>query len=656
MASGTHNESPLGELYTSFTQGTVSRRAFVRRATAMGVTAATATFLANAGAQAALGRPSRNGFAFTATAQDASPAASPVESLMASPAAAGSASTTGAPDAGTDRQTRGAGDELRLIVWQAPTVAAPHSALSDKDYLAAAPVIEPVLQYLPDGTLVANLVEHVPTVENGLLAEDLLTATFVFHEKLMWSDATPVTANDLVFTWKWITTDSNGATSAALWSAIKGIEAKDDRTAVVTFNKPSATWFEPFSGNYNGNLYPAHVFKNDPSNKNDAFLLAPIGTGPYVISEFKANDSARYDINENFRDATKPYFKSIYLKGGGDPTSAGRAVLQTGDFDYAWNLQVEPEILAELADGSTSGHIFASPGTTIESLNFNFSDPAKEVDGQRSQKDTPHPLFSNIDVRQALNAAVDRKLIVDKLYNSESEHPTANVLAGLASFTSPNTTWEFDLDKANKILDDAGWTKTGDARSKDGVTFSFNYWTSITPVRQKTQAIVKADWQKVGAAVDLNQVDGAIFFSGDAANDQNFYHMFWDLDMWTNGPYSPIPISYMNRWYAGKDGENIAQKENGWARDNTQRYNNPDYDVLYEKLVNTLDAGEAAKLLIEMNDLLVADVVEIPIVVRAFSTYALSNRVRNDNVANGPSFVLPFWNIANWNAPDDQLK
>jgi peptide/nickel transport system substrate-binding protein len=617
----------------------------------MGVSAATATFLANAGAQAASGKPARNGFAFTN--QDATPAASPV----ASPAAAvGSASTVGAPDAGTAKQTRGAGSELRALIWQAPTIAAPHSALSDKDYMAAAPVIEPVLQYLPDGTILPNLVEKVPTVENGLLKADLTEATFVFLEGLTWSDKTPVTANDLVFTWKWVTTDANQATSATTWATIKNIVAKDDRTAVVTFNKPAATWFEPFSGNYNGNLYPAHVFKNDPTNRNDAFLLAPIGTGPYVLSKFTPNDSAEYSINENYRDATKPYFKSIAIKGGGDATSAARAVLQTGDYDYAWNVQVTPDVLNSIAKGSKYAKVYSSPGTTIESLNFNFSDPNKEVDGQKSQKDTPHPLFSQLAVRQALNASVDRQLITDKLYQPPVEHPTANLLAGLPSFDSPNTRWEFDIDKANQILDAAGWTKDGNTRSKDGVKFSFNYWTSISDVRQKTQAIVKADWAKLGASIELDQVDGGVFFSGDASAEQNFYHMYWDLDMWTNGPYSALPFSYMNRWYAGPNGENIAQKENGWAKDNTQRYNNPDYDALYEKLLDTLDPNEAAQLLIKMNDLLIADVVEIPIVVRAFSTYALANRIRNDNLANGPSFVLPFWNIANWNETDDLLK
>ncbi|MGC4105102.1 MAG: peptide ABC transporter substrate-binding protein [Thermomicrobiales bacterium] len=367
----------------------------------------------------------------------------------------------------------------------------------------------------------------------------MTSATFVFLEGLLWSDGKPVTADDLIFTWKWVTTPENSATSIAQWNEIAGIEAKDDRTAVVTFKKAAATWFEPFAGNYNGNLYPAHVFGNDPSNKNDAFLLAPIGTGPYVVSEFKANDAARYAINEHYRDPNKPYFKTIYLKGGGDPASAGRAVLQTGEFDYAWNLQVEPEIITEMATGSQYGAVFSEPGTTVEMLNFNFSDPRKEVDGQRSQKDTPHPLFSQLEVRKALNLAVDRALIAKQLYNTESEPPTANILTGLESFTSPNTTWSFDLDAANAVLDEAGWMKDGKTRSKDGVTLSFDYWTSITPVRQKTQAIVKADWEKLGAAVELQQVDGAIFFGGDATNEQNFYHMYWDLDMWANWAILP---------------------------------------------------------------------------------------------------------------------
>jgi peptide/nickel transport system substrate-binding protein len=125
--------------------------------------------------------------------------------------------------------------------------------------------------------------------------------------------------------------------------------------------------------------------------------------------------------------------------------------------------------------------------------------------------------------------------------------------------------------------------------------------------------------------------------------------MFWDMDMWTNGPYSPIPVTWMNRWYAGPNGENIAQAENEWQRDNTQRYQNPEYDALYEELLVETSVDAAIDKLIALNDLLIADVAHIPIVNRSVGTYALSHRIRNENLANGPSFVLPFWNLANWN-------
>jgi peptide/nickel transport system substrate-binding protein len=626
-----NNESTLGsrplrELYDALASGALDRREFMRRVGALGVASGFAGMLAGrAGAQT----------------PDASPGATPEASPIAIEGVR--------PEVGTEGQERGAGGLLRVVIWQAPSSAAPHSALSDKDYLAAAPVIEPILHYLPDGSLIPNLVEEVPSVENGLLSEDLLTADFVFLEGLLWSDGEPVTADDLVFTWEWVMTPSNAANSAGVWEVIESIEAVDERTARVTFKRPSVIWFEPFSGNYDGNLYPAHVFGNDPANKNEAFLSAPIGTGPYVMETFTPNDAATYVVNENYREPNKPFFSRIQLKGGGDAAAAARAVLQTGDFDYAWNLQVEPAVLEEMEGTSELGQVYGAGGTTVESINFNFSDPRREVDGQRSHKDTEHPIFSDLAVRQALNVAVPRQLIADELYGDD-DRPTSNVLAGLELFESPNTSWTYDLDEANRILDEAGWVReNGGVRSKDGVELAFDYWTSITPVRQQTQAVVKQEFEKIGARVEINSVDAGIFFSAEAGNDQNFYHMFWDMDMWTNGPYSPIPISWMNRWYAGPDGSNLAQEENGWQLDNTQRYQNPAYDALYEELLQVTDTEQAIDMLIQLNDMLIADVVEIPIVNRSVGSYALNNRIRNENIATGPSFVLPFWNIANWN-------
>ncbi len=555
------------------------------------------------------------------------------------------------PTFGTDEKTRGLDGTLRVIIWQAPTGAAPHSALSDKDYLAAAPVIEPLIHYAADGTLVPNLIEAIPSVEAGTRAEDNSWCELTLLEGLLWSDGTPVTAEDLVFTWQWVTNPTNGATSAGVWASIASVEAIDERTARIEFVQPSVTWFEPLAGNYDGNLYPAHIFDNDPNNKNEEFVTNPIGTGPFVLESFVPNDSAVYAANPNYREPNKPAFARLELKGGGDPTAAARSVLQTAEMDYAWNVQVEPTVLDQMVGDGSNGDVYAAGGTTVEGLNFNFSDPGTEVDGQVSHKDTAHPIFSDPAVRQALNLAVPRQLIADELY-AKGEEPTANVLAGLELFDSPNTSWSFNLDAANQVLDDAGWVLEDDVRVKDGVRLEFTIMTSVTSVRQKTQAIVKESFAQIGVIAQIDAIDAAIFFDATPGNDQNFYHMYWDMDLWTNGPYSPIPITWMNRWYAGPNGENIAQAENDWQRDNTQRYQSAEYDEMYEALLTETSEEAAIEQLIALNDHLIADIVQIPIVNRSVGTYALSNRIRNENLANGPSFVLPFWNLANWNLND----
>src|SRR5690606_12059705 len=125
-------------------------------------------------------------------------------------------------------------------------------------------------------------------------------------------------------------------------------ETPDDLTAVVTFRTPSAAWFEPFVGGTTGPILPAHAFDDEPvSASNPDFLLYPIGTGPFVITEFLPNDRVALAANEHYREPSKPFFSTVNIKGGGDPASAARAVLQTGDYDYAWNLQVEPAVLEQ---------------------------------------------------------------------------------------------------------------------------------------------------------------------------------------------------------------------------------------------------------------------------------------------------------------------
>lgn len=578
----------------------------------------------------------------------ASGGVSPVVAQGATPAV-GENPPAGRPDFGTENQVRGEGGELRIIQWQAPTMANAQASVGTKDLLIAALVQEPLMSYLPDGSISPTLVTAVPTVENGLLAEDLRTATFVLEEGIRWSDGEALTSRDIQFTWEWITNPANAAIQYATWDTIEAVETPDEQTAIVTFREATAAWFEPFVGGTTGPLLPAHAFGDEPVAENSPdFLLYPIGTGPFVITEFLPNDRVALVANDNYREPNKPYFAEVHIKGGGDPASAARSVLQTGDYDYAWNLQVEPAVLEQMASGDDApGVLVSEQGVGIERIHINFSDPHTEVNGQRSEGNTPHPFLIDPVVRQAMALAIPRQVIVDEFFGLAARS-TANILTGLDFFESPNTAWRYDLEAASALLDEAGWVWNGNVREKDGVPLVVTYATSINSVRQKTQQVVKAALDQIGFEVRLVQVDAGTFFDSSPGNDQNIGHNYWDIVMYSNSPSSPVPVSFMAGWYAGEDHEHFAQAENDWQGRNYQRYANPEFDALFERLGTASTLEEAGELLIALNDILIDDVAVIPLVNRPADTYAISKRLLNDNIAIGAGFEVNYWNAANW--------
>lgn len=632
----TRKPQPFRKLIGKLEAGEISRRHFMAAAGALGVSSSLALVMANTAQAKAAGQPMRNGWAFYQGA-DGTPSASP---------AAGA--TGAAPAVGMENVTRGEGGELRLIQWQAATSAFAHTATGTKDFLISDMVLEPLMRYLPDATVIPNLVNEVPSVENGLLAEDLSAVTLNLLEGVTWSDGEPFTSRDVQFSWEWITTEANASVNFLPWSNIASLETPDDLTVEITFDTPTANWSEALVGGIIGPIMPAHVFGDDPANRNIAFDTMPIGTGAFVIDEFNPNENVLLSMNENFRVANAPFFSNILVTGGGDAPSAARAVVQTGEYDFAWNLQVEPAVLQEMVSGDAVGQFVTVVGTSVERIHLNFSDPDTEVNGQRSEVNTPNPTLSDPAVRQAMNKAVDRETIATQFYG-EGQPPTPNILTGLDIWESPNTSWEFDLEEAGQILEDAGWVMgDNNIRAKEGVELSLSYATSVNAARQATQAVVSRDFESIGIDVSLEQVDAGIYFGGEAGNEQNINHMYWDLSMYTNNPSTLVPSSFMTSWYAGPDNNNIAQESNNWQGQNFQRYVNPEFDALYDELVTLVDVEQAYDTLIAMNDILINDVVIIPQVNRAADLYAIANRLNNDNIAVG-AFELNYWNVANWN-------
>lgn len=534
---------------------------------------------------------------------------------------------------------------LRLLYWQAPTILNPHLSNGFKDAEASRITLEPLASFDREGELQPFLAAEIPTVENGGIAADGTSVTWQLRDDILWSDGTPLTAADVVFTYEFLSNPQVGATSAGNYEAVASVEALDETTVQVTFEAPNPAWSQVFTGT-NGMILPAHGFEGfqDDTLRSAPANLQPLGTGPYRVSEFRPGDVVVYEPNPHYRDRDRLGFERIELKGGGDAASAARAVLQTGDADFAYNIQVEAPVLKQLEAGG-QGQLVSSFGSLIERVLINFTDPNQANDsGDRSTLEFPHPFLTDLRVRQAIDLAIDRDAIAQQLYGPAGEG-TTNFLMSPEIYRSDTHSYQYDLEQANQLLDEAGWVDSNNdgTRDRSGTEMNILFITSVNPVRQKTQEIIKQSLAAIGIATELRSIDPAIYFSSDPASEDTVEHFYADLQMFTTGNTNPDPGAYLKTYTC----DEASQPENNWSGVNYSRYCNPAYDELWQQISTELAPQRRAELIRSMNDLLIADAAVLPIVHRA-DVDAVSNQLEG---VNPTPWDLRTWNIAEWRRP-----
>jgi peptide/nickel transport system substrate-binding protein len=518
---------------------------------------------------------------------------------------------------------RGGGGPLKLLWWQAPTLLNPHFGVGTKDQDGSRLFYEPLASWDPDGNLALILAAEIPSIQNGGLSPDGKSVTWKLKPGVKWHDGRPFTADDVVFNWEYATDPATAAVTIAAFRDVTTVEKVDDLAVRILFDKPTPFWANAFVGPF-GAIIPKHLFANYAGGRSrDApNNLKPIGTGPYKFVEFKPGDIVSGEFNRDYHMPNRPYFDSIEMKGGGDAISAARAVIQTGEYDFAWNVQVEDEVLLRLEKGGKGKTIYAV-GADIETIFINLTDPNTEVDGERSSIKTKHPLFSDPAVRKALSMLVDRDAIKNVIYG-RAGRTTANFFNGLAQFASKNTSWEFNIEKAAKLLDEAGWKPSADGiREKDGKKLKLLFQTTINGPRQKTQTIVKQACQKAGIDVELKSILASVFASSDVANPDTMNKFYADIEMLAFLGSPPDP----ERWLAAFHSRRIPRKENKWQGFNLPRYANQDYDATIDAATVETNPVKRASLFIKANDLLWQDTVLIPVMHR-LKVAASSNTLR----------------------------
>jgi len=528
---------------------------------------------------------------------------------------------------------RGGGGALKTLWWQGPTLLNPHFATGTKDQEGSRVFYEPLAGWDAEGNLIPMLAAEIPTRENGGLAADGRSVVWKLKKGVTWHDGQPFTADDVMFNHQYVLDPATAAITIGPYKDTK-LEKIDSHTVKLTFAKPTPYWAAAFTG-ATGLLIPKHLFKDfiGAKSREAPANLKPIGTGPYKFVDFKPGDMIRGEINMNYHLPNRPYFDTIELKGGGDAVSAARAVLQTGEFDYAWNLQVEEDVLKRL-EASGKGKPVVVPSGDIEFIQLNYCDNTTEVEGERAHPKTRHPLWSEEPVRRAMALLVDRQGIQEFIYGRAGV-ATPNFLNNPPRYRSANLKFEYNIEKAIALLEGAGWKKGADGmREKNGRKLKVLYQTSINAPRQKTQQIIKQACQKAGIDVELKTVTASVFFSSDPANPDTYPHFYADMQMYTTTQTEPDPERFMDQYISSE----FSSKANKWSGRNVTRWRSDEYDKTYKLVETELDPVKRAVHLIKCNDLASGDGYIIPIV----------NRPRVSGVGNKLVAPLSGWDDIHW--------
>ena len=537
---------------------------------------------------------------------------------------------------------RGSSGNVNIIYWQAPSILNPYLSTGTKDVEAASLILEPLIRFNEKGEMVPYLAAEVPTVANGGFAADFKTITYKLKPGLKWSDGTPLTSADVVFSYDYCV-GIKGCAKANIFAPVEKVTAVDANTIRINFKTAAPYPYSVFGGAGTPILQKAQfqdcLGDKAPSCTKQNF--GPVGTGPFMVKDFRPNDVVQMVANPNFREPAKPAFATLTLKGGGDAAAAGRAVMETGEFDYAWNLQLAPDVLAKMAKGG-KGKTVAAFGTLVERIEMNLTDPSPKHGDARATTKHPHPYLTDIRVRKALSMAIDRELLVEIGYGPAGR-PTCNLVPAPIAFASSNTDCiKQDMAGAKALLDQAGWRMGSDGvRAKDGVKMEMLYQTSTNAVRQNFQTLIKQWWTELGVKVELRNIAASVFFGGDAGSPDTFQKFFADVEMYANNFDGTDPESYLAEHVCDK----IPRPETQWQGTNMNRYCNPEYDKMVKELGATAGVEKRAVIAKKLNDMLTKEsYVVVPLVDRG-RVSAHANSLGGVKLNTWDSEL---WNVADW--------
>jgi peptide/nickel transport system substrate-binding protein len=527
------------------------------------------------------------------------------------PAPSGSA--TAAPSAGSSAAPA-RGGRIVVAMDAEPDFMNRLFTIRGGSIFAYAAMTDPMFDATSDGTYVPMLAADVPTVQNGMVSRDSLTVTYKLKPNLKWSDGKPLTTDDLEFTWKVYVDPESDATGRDPYRLIESLRKVDAQTVEVKMSKPNTDYLALWEI-----LLPKHLYESTAVKRTHATARIPVGAGPFVLTDWKAGDQMTFERNPNYRDAGRPYLDGMTAKITPDRQVMLSAFI-AGQFDYIHYLNAGDLATLEKArkDGKVQFVIDRTP-TQPEWLWLNVSDNG--VPGK------PHPVLGDKIVRQAMDHAINKKAIIDQVLEGYAVEVGTQLHSGWAKVDiAPRA---FDPQKANQMLDGAGWRRGADGvRTKDGVRASVRFTIGTDdPTRSLYQQLIQQNLKDVGIDVRI-----------DNRPEPQIFALWNDGGMLTRGTFelamsryggSLNPRNSLDRFTTAL----IPSATNPGGR-TFSHWSNPAFDAAFAEADSTVDQ-EARKRAYERAARIWAD--ETP----AIPLYAQIRAAAFSNKLQGPA--LKFW-------------
>jgi peptide/nickel transport system substrate-binding protein len=474
---------------------------------------------------------------------------------------------------------------------------------------------------------VLEIASEVPSVENGGLSEDGTIITYRLRDDVTWSDGTPVTADDFVFTYDMIMSDQNVVQSRYPYEDyVVSVEATDPQTVTVTFSEPFAAWLT------NIFLYvlPRHVlqpvFEAEGSIDVAEWNKAPtVGVGPFVFSEWESGSHIIFTANPNW--INPPKLEQIFIRIVPDDAAQEAAII-AGDTDIGVFLSSDQ---IETLEAGGDVEVVAVPSGYDEGWFLNVN------------PETAHPAMLDVNVRKAIALATDRFTIVEDLLDPTINPVNVTFWDATEPYNNPDLEpYPYDPDEAMRLLDEAGWVDSnGDGtRDKDGVELVLRYITNDRELRKNMQAVVQQQWSLVGIGAELQNYSSDVYWNGYNDGGPQAQGLY-DIAQYSSVGTFPDPeVSY--NWLCSEI-SNADNPDGG----NWQGVCMDELDALLQEQAVTLDLEQRIDLYHQISQILYDEVLYVGI-WKDPDLWSINDRLQNVTLSG----ATPFWNAQEWVAAE----